>query len=83
MYYGWVLVVTLGVTETISWGILYYAFAVYLAPMQAELGWSPQVGFNEGIEKTVAWYLSHSEWVESVLGGHYQGERLGILAEAG
>jgi MFS family permease len=40
VYYGWVLVVTLGVTETISWGILYYAFAVYLAPMQAELGWS-------------------------------------------
>ncbi len=40
MYYGWVLVITLGVTETISWGILYYAFAVYLAPMQAELGWS-------------------------------------------
>jgi MFS family permease len=40
VYYGWVLVVTLGVTETISWGVLYYAFAVYLAPMQAELGWS-------------------------------------------
>ncbi len=40
MYYGWVLVVTLGVTETISWGVLYYAFAVYLAPIQTELGWS-------------------------------------------
>ena len=40
MYYGWVLVVTLGVTETISWGILYYAFTVYLAPMEAELRWS-------------------------------------------
>jgi MFS family permease len=40
VYYGWVLVVTLGVTETISWGILYYAFTVYLAPMEAELGWS-------------------------------------------
>jgi MFS family permease len=40
LYYGWVLVVTLGVTETISWGVLYYAFTVYLAPMQAELGWS-------------------------------------------
>src|SRR5215208_6671068 len=40
MYYGWVLMVTLGVTETISWGILYYAFAAYLAPMEAELGWS-------------------------------------------
>jgi MFS family permease len=40
LYYGWVLVVTLGVTETISWGVLYYAFAVYLAPMEAELRWS-------------------------------------------
>jgi MFS family permease len=40
VYYGWVLMVALGVTETLSWGILYYAFAVYLAPMEAELGWS-------------------------------------------
>src|ERR671932_2141462 len=40
VYYGWVLMVTLGVTETISWGILYYAFSVYLAPMEAETGWS-------------------------------------------
>lgn len=40
MYYGWFLVVTLGVTETISWGVLYYAFTVYLAPMEADLGWS-------------------------------------------
>jgi MFS family permease len=40
MYYGWVLMVTLGVTETISWGILYYAFSAYLAPMETELGWS-------------------------------------------
>jgi MFS family permease len=40
LYYGWVLVVMLGITETISWGILNYAFTVYLAPMQADLGWS-------------------------------------------
>src|SRR5215470_18519172 len=40
VYYGWVLVVALGVTETISWGILYYAYTVYLTPMGAELGWS-------------------------------------------
>ncbi|MBV9322252.1 MAG: MFS transporter [Chloroflexi bacterium] len=40
IYYGWILIATLGVTETISWGILYYAFTVYLAPMEAELGWS-------------------------------------------
>jgi MFS family permease len=40
LYYGWVLVGTLGVTETISWGVLYYAFSVLLAPMEADLGWS-------------------------------------------
>ena len=31
---------TLAVSEVTSWGILYYAFAVFLVPMQAELGWS-------------------------------------------
>ena len=40
MYYGWVLMVTLGATETISWGILYYAFSAYLSPMESDLGWS-------------------------------------------
>jgi MFS family permease len=39
-YYGWVLVLALSLTETTSWGILYYAFTVFLTPMQAELGWS-------------------------------------------
>src|SRR6266571_4882225 len=40
MYYGWLVVATLAVTETISWGVLYYAFAVLLQPMRRELGWS-------------------------------------------
>lgn len=40
LYYGWVLVLTLAVTETVSYGVLYYAFTVFLAPMQADLGWS-------------------------------------------
>ena len=34
LYYGWVVVGTLATTETISWGILYYAFAAFLVPMQ-------------------------------------------------
>jgi MFS family permease len=38
--YGWTIVVVLAVTETISWGVLYYAFAVFLPSMQHELGWS-------------------------------------------
>ena len=40
LYYGWVLVITLGITETITWGILYYGFAVFLPVMEADLGWS-------------------------------------------
>jgi MFS family permease len=40
LYYGWWLMLVLGVTETISWGVLNYAFVVYLTPMEADLGWS-------------------------------------------
>ncbi|MDX2139189.1 MAG: MFS transporter [Chloroflexota bacterium] len=39
-YYGWYLSITLAVTETISWGIIYYAFTVFLTPMEHDLGWS-------------------------------------------
>jgi MFS family permease len=39
-YYGWRIVGTLAVTETVSWGVLYYAFAVFQVPMRAELGFS-------------------------------------------
>lgn len=39
-YYGWALVGTLGVTETVSYGVLLYAFAVFVTPISAELGWS-------------------------------------------
>src|SRR4051812_17180136 len=39
-YYGWYVAVTLAITETISWGIIYYSFSVFLTPMQADLKWS-------------------------------------------
>jgi MFS family permease len=39
-YYGWVIVGVLALTETVSFGVLAYAFAVFLVPMQHELGWS-------------------------------------------
>jgi len=39
-YHGWVLVGVLGITEIISWGVLYYAFSVFVTPMEADLGWS-------------------------------------------
>jgi len=40
VFYGWVIVAALSITETISWGILYYGFPVMLRPMEADLGFS-------------------------------------------
>ena len=40
VYHGWVIVVVLGVTETVSWGVLYYAFSVFVTPTSTEFGWS-------------------------------------------
>jgi MFS family permease len=40
IYYGWYIAAALAITETISWGIVYYAFTVFLKPMETELGWS-------------------------------------------
>ena len=37
-----------------------------------ELGWKPAVDFRRGIEDTVAWYLAHGDWVESVTSGAYR-----------
>jgi MFS family permease len=39
-YYGWRITAALAITETLSWGILYYAFSVFVEPTRAELGWS-------------------------------------------
>jgi MFS family permease len=40
VYYGWVLLLTVSFTEMTSWGVLYYAFTVFVNPMHAALGWS-------------------------------------------
>jgi MFS family permease len=40
LFYGWRIVIALAITEPISWGVQYYALAVFLRPMGDELGWS-------------------------------------------
>lgn len=40
LYYGWLVVGALAITEPISWGILFYGFGVMLTPTQQEMGWS-------------------------------------------
>ncbi|GAA4413132.1 MFS transporter [Fodinibacter luteus] len=43
VFHGWRIVAVLAVTETVSWGVLYYAFVVFQVPMGDELGFSPAV----------------------------------------
>lgn len=40
IYYGWYIAVVLAITETVSYGVMVYAFTVFITPMEAELGWS-------------------------------------------
>jgi dTDP-glucose 4,6-dehydratase len=37
-----------------------------------ELGWKPSLQFEEGLEKTVDWYLANTDWLENVTSGAYQ-----------
>ncbi|NUU95856.1 dTDP-glucose 4,6-dehydratase [Marinitoga sp. 1135] len=39
--------------------------------IKEELGWEPEIMFDEGIEKTIEWYLNNKEWMERVISGEY------------
>jgi dTDP-glucose 4,6-dehydratase len=47
-------------------------YAIDPSKMNQELGWLPKTKFENGIKKTIQWYLDNSKWVESVLTGDYQ-----------
>lgn len=47
-------------------------YAIDSTKLQKELGWKPSLQFEEGLEKTVEWYLSNSEWLDNVTSGDYQ-----------
>lgn len=47
-------------------------YAIDASKIKEQLGWQPKVTFEEGIEKTVDWYLAHQDWVRSVVDGSYQ-----------
>ncbi|MDE2634919.1 MAG: MFS transporter [Chloroflexota bacterium] len=40
IYYGWYIALVLAITTTVSFGVLFYAFSVFIEPMEAEFGWS-------------------------------------------
>jgi len=47
-------------------------YAIDPSKLENELGWKPSVSFEEGLEKTVDWYLSNEEWLTRVTSGAYQ-----------
>ncbi len=47
-------------------------YAIDSRKLQRELGWEPTLQFEEGIERTVRWYLDNQEWLDSVTSGDYQ-----------
>lgn len=46
-------------------------YAIDASKINKELGWKPSVTFEEGLEKTVNWYLNNEEWLKSVTSGEY------------
>ena len=47
-------------------------YAIDSRKLQRELGWEPEYQFEDGIEKTVRWYLDNQEWMDNVTSGDYQ-----------
>ena len=47
-------------------------YAIDSTKLQKELGWTPSLQFEEGLEKTVEWYLTNEEWLNNVTSGDYK-----------
>ena len=47
-------------------------YAIDSTKLKTELGWEPSLQFEEGIEKTVRWYLDHQAWMDNITSGEYE-----------
>jgi len=47
-------------------------YAIDPAKIHRELGWSPKTAFEEGIKKTIKWYLENRTWWERIINGEYK-----------
>lgn len=53
-------------------------YAIDASKIRDQLGWEPQVSFEEGIERTVRWYLDNRPWWQELVEGRYATQRLGL-----
>jgi dTDP-glucose 4,6-dehydratase len=49
-----------------------WRYALNTAKIEGELGWRPQVDLEEGLRRTLSWYLAHQDWLERVRSGAYR-----------
>jgi len=47
-------------------------YAIDATKLETELGWTPSIKFEQGLEKTVDWYLENQEWIEKITSGSYK-----------
>ena len=73
--------IALGNETGVSEGLITYVkdrpghdkrYAIDANKLKNELGWEPSLQFEEGLEKTIAWYLSNEEWMDNITSGDYQ-----------
>jgi dTDP-glucose 4,6-dehydratase len=53
-------------------------YAIDASKLKNELGWTPAVTFDQGMVRTVDWYVGNQTWVQRVLDGSYRMERIGL-----
>lgn len=67
LYYGWVIVLTLSITQLTSWGVIYYGFGVLMPAMSADLGWSRTVltgGFSLALLASGVVAIPIGRWID-------------------
>ena len=58
-------------------------YAIDPAKIGEELGWQPETGFRDGIQKTIRWYLENKRWWEEILSGEYRNYEEKLYRERG